>query len=215
MEIGLTLLLSLVILPFILPDDPSPGLVHSRESSRRYDCQRESVTTASRRYPGRVRSDAPRGEYVERSAVLCLERLMAPGSRPALDEAILSSLDDRAAQVADLADALHPELSARRWLVETHYPDAEVSAKISFATKNALVRQGLSVTDRAPRLAVGDVDIITRLAPADAWPAACERYIANGSVGPEDALLAMVIRDPRETILHAGLCTEGGWAWLQ
>ncbi len=213
MEIGL--LIALAILPFVLPDDPSPGLVHSRESSRRYDCQRESVTTASRRYPGRVRPDSPRGEYVARSAVLCQERLMAPGSRDALDEAILLTLDDRAAQMATLAGSLHPEFSERTWLVETHYPDAAVSAKIGFATKNALVGQGLSVTDRAPRLAVGDVDVITRLSPADAWPTACQRYVANGSVGSGDALLAVVIRDPRETVLHAGLCTDGGWTWLQ
>jgi hypothetical protein len=209
------LLLSLLILPFILPRDPSPGLLHSKADSRRLDCERMNVEAGSRRYPGLIRPNAPRGEYVERSAVVCRERLMVPGSRGDQDEAILSTLDDRAANIADLASSLHPELSERMWLVETHYSDAAVSAKIGFATKNALVSQGLSVSDRTPRLAVGDVTVLTRMAPSDAWSTACQRYIANDSIGENDALLAVVIRDPRETVLHAGLCTTGGWTWLQ
>ncbi len=212
---GLTLLLSLALLPFLLPDDPAPGLLHSRDDARRLDCERVGTAAGSRRFPGRVTPDAPRGELIERSAVICRERMMRPGLREARDEAILSTLSDRATELAELASSRHTELAGRTWLVDVHYPSAEVSAKIALATRDAMVRGGLSVSDRTPLLTAADVEIITRMSPDEAWPAACQRYAASGSLGDDDALLAVVTRDPRETILHAGLCSRGGWLWMQ
>ncbi len=51
--------------------------------------------------------------------------------------------------------------------------------------------------------------------PDEAYPLACRRYFAEGSLGPNDALLGILTRDRRETILHAGLCDRGTWSWLQ
>ena len=114
-----------------------------------------------------------------------------------------------------VAAAQRPDLDARTWLVEAHYPSASVASKISFATKNALVELGLSVSDRMATLAAGDVDVIVRMSPEDAYPAACRRYFASGSLGADDALLSVILRDTQATILHAGLCEQGQWTWLK
>jgi hypothetical protein len=156
---------------------------------------------ASQRRPGEVQAAKPRGEYVERSALVCAERLMRPGLREDRDEAILSTLEPLVSDLAAAGD-VHPELATRTWLVEAHYPSAPVSAKLVFATKNTLVGKGLVVSDRTPMLSAGDVDVITRMPPEEAYPAACRRYHDNGSLGANDALFAVVSRDPRETILH-------------
>jgi hypothetical protein len=71
------------------------------------------------------------------------------------------------------------------------------------------------VSDRVPLLSAEDVNVLTRMHPDAAYPAACQRYAATGALGPGEALLAIVRRDPRETVLHAGLCVDGGWAWLK
>jgi len=174
-----------------------------------------TAEAGKQRRPGQIVTSSPRGDYIERSAVICTERLMRPGLRPVRDEAILSSLDTRSAEIAITAKSLRPDLQARTWLVEVYYPSAQVASKVSFATKNALMRQGLIVSDRAPTLAAGDVDVLTRMPPDEAYPMACHRYSATGSLREGDALLAVVSLDPRETILHAGLCTRGQWTWLR
>jgi hypothetical protein len=174
-----------------------------------------SAEIASARYPGVIEAPRPRGDYVERSALVCAQRLMRPGLRADRDEAILSSLEPLVTELTATAGDLHPELATRTWLVEAFYPSAPVSAKLSFATKNALVEKGLQVSDRTPTLSAGDVDVLTRMPPEEAYPAACRRYEDNGSLHAGDALLAVVSRDPRETTLHAGLCTDGQWSWLR
>ncbi len=208
-------LLSLALLPFAFGPDPAPGVFTTREQSRHYDCQRVGPETGHQRYPGEIAAAKPRGDYVERSVVICKERLMRPGLRAAQDEAILYSLQQLATGLVTAAHAKRPDLVDKTWLVETHYPSGQVAAKIAFATKNALVLQGLQVSDRTPILGVGDVDVITRMAPEQAYPSACVRYHATGSLGEDDALLAVMNLDPRETILHAGLCVDGRWEWLR
>ncbi len=209
------LLASLILLPFVIPNDPAPSLTRSKTSSRHLECERMSAETASQQHPGRIVTSGARGDYVERSAVVCRERLVRQGLRADRDEAILSTLDAKASAIAIAAEALRPDLAEKTWLVEAYYPSAPASAKIAFATKNALMEQGLRVSDRAPMLAAGDVGRITHMAPAEAYPAACARYAETGSLGEDDALLAVVSRDRRETILHAGLCTQGQWVWLK
>ncbi len=196
-------------------DDPAPGVFKSKDSARRYECERLDVEAAHRQYPGQVAAPGPRGDYVERSALVCSERLVRPGLRSDQDEAILYSLEEHTSELSQLATSLHPELESSTWLVEAYYPSTEVAAKLSFATKNALVAQGLRVSDRSPILGFDDIDVITRMPPFQAYPAACSRYFANGSLGEDDALLGLVLLDPRETLLHAGLCTGGSWTWLQ
>jgi hypothetical protein len=208
-------LFGLLLIPALVTPDPAPGLFRSRERARSFECERMEADAAMRRYPGEVRPARPRGEYMERSALVCTQRLMRPGLRDDRDEAILSSLDPLVTELTGAAGDLHREVAGRTWLVEVYYPSAPVSAKLAFATKNALVGKGLSVSDRTPVLSAGDVDVLTRMAPEEAYPAACRRYADNGSLGADDVLLAVVSRDPRETTLHAGLCTDGRWAWLR
>lgn len=213
MEITLGLLLLMMWLSW---DDLSPRAGYGRSDARRYDCERLDPVAGSKRYPGRIAPPPARSTPDDQAgAVLCRERMLRPGLRDDRDEAILSTLDDRAAELAGLARKRRPDLAERTWMVEVFYPDGTVSAKIDFATKNALVREGLAVTDRAPVLGFGDVNVITRMAPADAYPVACRRYQDTGSLGEADALLAVLVRDPRETMLHAGLCDQGRWMWLR
>lgn len=179
------------------------------------ECERVPVSVAIARYPGVVRPPDPRGDLVEREVLICSEKLMNPDLRSPADEAILSSLDQTAQDIAGLATAARPELRDKTWLVESHTANPEVSAKLSFAAKNALVNQGMTVSDRSPILGFDDIQVITRLSPMEAWPAACFRYAQNESMGPDDALLASVVLNPRETIVHSGVCAQGVWTWLR
>ncbi len=195
--------------------DPGPGLLRSKDKTRNLECERLTTDSAAVLRPGQIAEVKPRGDYIDRSLVVCKERLMRPGLRADRDEAILSKLDSQSAKFAVAARSRRPELEEAIWMVESYTSNASVSTKVSFAAKNALMNQGLSVSDRLPTLAAGDISVITRMSPTDAYPAACARYFASGSMGDNDALLAVVNRDPRETILHAGLCHGGHWTWLQ
>ena len=124
-------------------------------------------------------------------------------------------LDERSGELARAVEALPGDIQDRTWLVETFYPTPEVADKIGFATKNALMTQGLSVSDRKPVLSAGDVDVLLRMSPDDAFIAACRRYADSGAIDGDDVLLAVAIRDLRETALHAGFCADGTWTWLQ
>lgn len=205
----------LALLPALFKPDPAPGLTVSRSRSRSLECAWMNPAVGSERHPGEITPDSPRGDFVARRALVCDERLARPGLRDARDEAILTSLDPLVADLTAAAGDLHPELADRTWLVETYYPNAQVSGKLSFAAKDALVGKGRRVSDRTPFLSAGDVDVLTRMPPEEAYPAACRRYTDNDSLHAGDALLAIVSRDPRETILHAGICADGRWSWLK
>lgn len=205
----------LSFLPFLALTDPAPGLIRTRTASRDLDCERMTAQVGSRLYPGEIDAPDPRGEYVERAAVVCRERLVRPGLRAAGDEAILSSLEASIGGLVGTAASLRPDLAGATWLVEVYHGSGPVAAKVGFATKNALMRQGLQVSDRTPVLGPDDLDVLIRMTPDEAYPAACRRYFDTGSLDEGDALLAVVHRDARETILHAGLCTAGQWTWLR
>lgn len=212
----LTLFFLLLVPPATqIATDPIPGLSGSMTETRNLVCERMTTEAGHRRYPGVILESAPRGDYIDRSAVVCRERLMRPAQRPLRDEAILSSLEARAAGLAAAADALRPELGERTWLVETYYPSRTVANKIAFAAKNALVSRGFRVSDRVPVLAAGDIDVVARMKPDDAYPLACRRYFAEGRLKENDALLGVLTRDRRETVLHAGVCDRGEWRWLR
>lgn len=204
-----------LLLPVVVFRDPAAGLGMNKADSRRLECERIGVEEGRLRYPGIIDPAGKREKYLDRSVLVCTERLLRPGLRAPRDEAVLSSLQPLVAELTAGATELRPELAGRTWLVEAHYPNAPVAAKVSFATKNELVGRGLVVSDRTPVLSAGDVDALTHLGPQDAYAAACRRYLDNGSLGETDVLLAVVSRDPRETILHAGLCADGHWAWLK
>ena len=208
------LLAAMWIVPFWGPD-PSPSLTRSKEAARRYECEWVSPETAKRQFPGRVREAKPRGEFVERTIVVCTQPVLGPGVRHPRDAAILRHLEATTAELASAAASLRPDLADRTWLVEVFYPNAQVSPKIGFATKAALMDDGLQVSDRAPVLGASDVEVLTRMPPSVAYPAACTRYTDTGSLDSGHALLAVLVRDPRETILHAGVCADGQWMWLR
>lgn len=209
------MLIALGLLPFVSQADPAPGLFRSKRQSQQLECERMTAEVAAEKHPGELLPSPPRGDYVDRTAVVCAERLMRQGLRGEQDEAILMSLDGQARGAAQQVADLRPDLAERTWLVEVHYPSAQVSAKVSFATQNALQGAGLRISDRVPSLAAGDIEVITRLDSSQAYTAACMRYAANGSLQPDDVLLAVVLRDSRETALHAGICVDGVWSWLQ
>jgi hypothetical protein len=206
--------LSLALLACLGAIDPAPGLARTTSWSRDLDCERVTSVTGSRRYPGEIAPPRPRDD-VGSSTVVCRERLTRPGLREPRDEAILSELEVTTVGLAETAASLRPDLEDRTWLVEAYDASPPVAAKIAFASKNALMRRGLAVSDRAPILSAGDVDVLTRMSPDEAYPAACRRYFDTGSLGDADALLAVVRRDLRETTLHAGLCASGQWTWLR
>ena len=212
--IGTTLLLS-GLMPFVAPAWPAPGLFRSRARVRRLDCERLTTETTLSRYPGEIAPEPPRGAYAEREVVRCHPRLLPPGVRAPRVEALLRDLERHASTVAGRVGSLGANGTARTWLVEAHDPDPQVVGKLRFALQNALLAQGLEVSDRTPRLGLADVDLITRLPPSQAYAAACRRYSENGSLGQDEALVALVNRDRRETGLHAGVCVDGGWRWLQ
>lgn len=207
-------LLALLGLPSMLTliDDPAPGLLTSVESSRRFTCDRVSVEAARRAHPGLIQEAQARGDFIERSAVLCTEPIVGQRNRHPRDAAILGELSATTSGLASRIAAEHPTLT---WWVEAHYPDPAVLHKISFATKSALLEGGLQVTDRLPTLAVADIQVISDTPALKAYPLACQRYFATGKLGPQDAILSLVLLDSRETLLHAGTCIGGRWTWLQ
>jgi hypothetical protein len=195
--------------------DPMPGLTHTRSQMRRFDCERMGMREGASQYPGRVVDSASRAVDPDRVVVVCTERWMRLGLRAPGDEATLATLEPSSAEIAALAASSWPELEGRTWLVEAFHPTAVVASKVSFAMKNALVRQGLTVSDRTPALSAGDVQALAQMAPLDAYPEACRIYAATGGVGEGDVLLAVAKLDPRETTMHAGLCVRGGFTWLR
>jgi len=211
----------LYLLLFYMPNivetarDPMTGYLTPDVSLRNLDCEPISTEGARRLAPGRVSEPAARGDFLNRRAVICRERLMPMGVRRPQDDALLSNLRGLAADMAGAVAEAAPTARDRTWLVEVFHPDAALSYKISFAVKNALMARGVRVTDRAPSLAAGDVEVLGLTPQNKAYPLACARYVAGGALGPDDALLAVVLRDPRETIMHAGVCVDGRWRWVR
>jgi len=201
-------------LAFLFPAGPVPGLTRSVRWIRQHDCERMSKLEAYRLHPGRVAPpEAEEDGQVE--VVVCRERLMRDGLRSPGDEAVLRRLDDLADELVAASEPYHQPLRERTWLVEVFYPDPTVAGKLSFAVKDDLLQAGLQVSDRVPLLSAEDVIVLTHMHPDQAYPAACQRYHQSGGLGPGEALLAVIQRDRRETVLHAGICVDGGWAWLK
>ncbi len=220
----------LFVILFMTPDlmegTESPLEETVGEERRALDCEPLSMDGARHYAPGELGESSPRGDFFDRRAVVCRERIMSSsvrrsdddagqGLRGPQDDAVMLGLRHTARELASLVGQLTPFEQQRTWLVEAHYPGTAVSQKITFAVKNELLDRGFRVTDRAPTLAVGDIEVLGQLDPARAYPLACERYVATGSLRPGDVLLAVVLRDPRETALHAGLCVDGKWRWLR
>ena len=171
-------------------NDPA-SLWRSRAETRGYECVRMSRERAHELEPGTVPEASARGGTFEQAdALLCARQFMLPGERPARDEAILSTLQDSV-------------------------QEPMVAAKISVAARTELAEHRRRVSDRVPVLAVGDVAVLRRLRPQEAYPLACARYFAEHVLAEKDLFLGLMIVDTRETQLHAGLCQAGVWRWLR
>ncbi len=211
----------MVLILFLLPsltqlaNDPVPGIMRSKQAARNLDCERTTTEQAQSRFPGEVETQAPRGDFIERSAVICTERIMKQGERLAQTEALLMTLEDTVSGFATAIETINVKVGAKKWHVESYIPDPTLAAKIAFATKNALVQRGLLVSDRVPNLTAGDIDILARMKPTEAYPLACKRYLELDELAQDQGLIGVVLRDSRETILHAGVCLQGKWQWIQ
>lgn len=193
--------------------DPAPSLLRTKEASWALECERMSVDAALADHPGLLLPVKPRGDGVERDVLVCAERVMAPGARDPVDEAALTDLRHHAAELAGAAAAA--DLGEVTWLVDAHHASAQVAAKISFATKTALMDLGLAVSDRVPLLGAADLDVLTRMPPSQSYALACQRYAQTGALADGQALIAVTPYDPRSTALHAGVCHGGAWRWLR
>jgi hypothetical protein len=206
-----------LLLPFYLMEhatDPSPGFFQSKAAARNLDCTRLTQAQAHQLHPGQV-PDLPARDLAgaRADALVCATRIMSHGERPARDEAILSTLRQTVGAITQLASSVTTEEVT--WHVDAFYPDQAVAAKIAVAARTDLAERGRRVSDRVPLLAAGDIALLSTMPPREAYPLACARYRDHQSLGEGDAFLALMIVDPRETTLHAGLCLRGDWKWLR
>ena len=195
------------------PYDPAPGIWHGKSESRNLDCSRMSQQRAHELHPGEIPALPARLANQESEALVCTRRIMRNGERPERDEIILASLRESVGELAEAASALGQ--GGLTWHVDAFYPQPEVAAKISVAARTELAEQGRRVSDKVPVLAAGDIVVLGRMAPKDAYPLACKRYFAQRALGENDAFLGIMLIDERETQLHAGLCLKGEWRWLR
>ena len=195
------------------PYDPAPGIWHGKSEARNLECSRVSQLRAHELHPDEVPAPPARLANQESDALLCTRRYLREGDRPERDEAILSSLRQSVGEFVETASALgQGELN---WHVDAFYPQPEVAAKISVAARMELAEQGRRVSDKVPVLAAGDIAVLGRMAPQQAYPLACKRYFDQHALGENDAFLGIMLIDARETQLHAGLCLNGEWRWLR
>ena len=210
------LLTSLLLVPMLAGGswDPMPGVFTSKEDARNLDCTLMSEAAAHELYPGIIPEPEARTlAGTQENAMICRRRFMRIGERPAQDEAILETLRRSTADIVQAATAQMG--TAKIWHVDAFYPQTEVATKIAVATRTELAERGQKVSNRVPLLTGGDIAVLSHMEPAKAYPAACARYFAEGVLGEHDAFLAVMIVDPEETQLHAGLCTDGAWRWFR
>jgi len=203
------------IFSIVFPSFGAPGVFRTKAQARSVICTRLEQRQAAQQHPDRIEPPPPRGEYFTRNLEVCTERLVRAGLREARDEAVLMSLEDTARDIARATRGVRPDLAHRTFQVEAHYPSGAVAGKIRFATQNALMSAGASVSDKRPLLTAEDVVVLSQLSPDAAYAGACERYARSGGMGDQDALVAVIVRDPRQTDLQAGVCADGRWMWVR
>lgn len=193
--------------------DPAPGLFRTKDESRSLECLRLSQAEAHARYPGEIPDLPGRSTGGAVDALVCSPRFLRPNERAPRDEAILSSLSGAVGEIIAAASAVAP--GDLTWHVDAYYPDPRVAAKISVAARNDLVERGHRVSDRVPVLAAGDIAVLARMPPSEAYRTACARYFVEQVMAEHEALLSIMIVDRRESQLHAGVCRRGEWKWVQ
>jgi hypothetical protein len=205
--------LVVLLLCFACTKDPSAGFVQTKAEARNYDCQRLSQSEAHERFPGAVPEVPPRGTFGLTDALVCTRRVVDWGEREGRDDVILSSLGADVGEIIRLASAAAPQNTT--WYVDSFYPQPQVAQKIAIAARVGLVERGQRVSDRVPVLAAGDIAVLARMPPHRAYGVACGRYFKEQVLRHGEAFLGVMIIDARESQLHAGLCLDGEWRWLQ
>jgi hypothetical protein len=207
-------LLILLLPPFVgCAYDPAPSLFHEKREARNLTCKRLSQEEAHRQHPSVIPDLPARRFLTDSDALVCEQRFLPLGERPARDEAVLSSLRREASEIAHVVKAFTEERLT--WHVDAFYPDALVASKISTAVKTELLSRGQAVSEVVPVLAAGDLAVLGRLPASQAYALACRRYFAEGALADTDAFLGVMIVDARETQLHAGVCVRSLWRWLR
>lgn len=190
-----------------------PLVFKTKAERRNLDCYRLPEADAAARFPGQV--PPPPGKEIAgatNDVLVCSKRYLETGERQARDEAILTSLSQQVTELTESAGALAPP--GARWHVDAFYPSLPVAQKIAVAARTTLAERGLEVSDRVPLLAAGDVSVLAALHPTEAYPLGCARAFATEVLSGDDVFLGLMIVDPKETILHGGLCVRGEWRWL-
>lgn len=196
------------------PSDPLFQAWRGRQALRNVECTTMPQAQASELYPGQVPPPAPRTSNLTKiDAMVCKQRMQPWGQRPARDELILNDLSTTTGALVQGALAYGGPQTV--WRVDAFYPSADVTRRIADAARTALVERGARVKSQAPLLAPADNVVLRELPLAQALPVACARYAAEGALGVDEAFLAVAIVDPQESELHAGVCINGGWKWLQ
>jgi hypothetical protein len=202
-------------LSVLFPTWSAPGVFRTKARARSYICTPLDQRKGAEQHPDVLEAPHPRGAYFSQSLEVCSERVLRDGLRDARDEVVLAHLNEQAAAIVQAVTGTRPDLAERTFLVEAHYPGHAVAPKLRFATQNALMSAGLAVSDRRPTLTTQDVVVLSQLAPDAAYAGACERYAALGSLHDNDALVAVLVRDSRQTDLQAGVCADGRWVWVR
>lgn len=208
------LFLAYSLLPVIAHvNDPAYDFTRDAAERRRYSCERLPQESAHRLFPGRVPEPAPRGVvWIQSDALHCEPRVLDVDVRSPRDEAILSTLTERVGSIAAAVASTAPP--STRWTVDAFYPNPRVALKVAAAARTALAEKGASVGNGVPVLAAGDLLVLRTLRASRAFPLACQRLVAEGSLAEDEAFLAIFLLDSRETQLHAGTCRNGRWEWI-
>ncbi len=213
-----TMLFLVVMSLVILLDrgqDPSAGVFRNKQEARNLECTRLSQAEAHARYPVRVPEPPSKAIGNVIDAMACERLYMREHERPPRDELVLTTLRRETDAIVAAALAGIPSGENVVWHVDAFYPEQNVAAKVAVAAKTQMAERGLTVSDRVPLLAAGDIAVLGRLPPQDAYRMACARYAAQGVLADDHVFLNLMIVDARESQLHAGFCRRGEWTWLR
>jgi hypothetical protein len=220
METALLFWLSVLFLSSDHAADPIQQAWLGRSHTRDLSCERVSQAEAHRRFPATVPATAMRSTtFMDVDALVCARRLVPVGERDARDDVIVSQLGTEVAAivgaVAGVVDPADMGEGGGRVFVDAWYPSPPVAQKIAIATRQALAQGGHRVSNLAPLLAAGDVEVLQSLSIAEALPVTCARLFAEQTLTGRDVFVGVALLRDNETQLHAGLCQKGRWQWLR
>ena len=191
-------------------NDPGLGIIREPKETRRHECTPLDLNTARKIRPEAFGKNYPRGDFLNREAFLCQEQIVEPGLRSPQTEQLITHLSSLTTTLAAKIQAAHPNV--QRWMVEVHSDEPVVGHKVDFATKVALSELGLQVSDHVPNLRPTDLGVIGRLSHSQAHDVSCRRLIDDFQIDRGDALIRILVVDPRQTNLIYGVCTQAGWS---